>query len=413
MKNRTLPMKPRILFLITLVGVAIVTLPGAQATTITVTNTNDSGPGSLRQTLADANDGDTINFDSSLNGRAITLISGELLVNKSLTINGPGSNDLTVRGNGVSRVFHVTGGVTATIAEVAITNGRIIASDGGGIYNERSTLIVSNCTLSGNSARRGGGIYNDGSGSDGSATLSVLNSTLSDNAAGPAGGGGIYNNGSGEDGDATLSVLNTTLRGNYVTAIRYGDYGAGGGIFNTGGTLSILNSTLSGNYVLGIRGSGGGIFNIDGGTLSVLNSTLSGNSAHSGGGILNRGRGTFGSTIFNASPINSASGSIGYNLSSDNGGGILHSIGDRTNTNPLLGALQNNGGPTFTHALLPASPAIDAGNPTFTPPPDYDQRGPDFLRVANGRIDIGSFERQPMPRPTPTPRPDPSQTPRP
>jgi hypothetical protein len=68
----------------------------------------------------------------------------------------------------------------------------------------------------------------------------------------------------------------------------------------------------------------------------------------------------------------------------------------------MLGPLQNNGGPTFTHALLPGSPAIDAGDPNFTPPPDYDQRGPGFVRVFNGRIDVGSFEVQPTPTPTAT-----------
>jgi hypothetical protein len=86
--------------------------------------------------------------------------------------------------------------------------------------------------------------------------------------------------------------------------------------------------------------------------------------------------------------------SLGYNLSSDEGGGVLTEPGDQVNTDPLLGPLQNNGGPTLTHALLAGSPAIDAGDPSFTPPPFYDQRGPGFQRVVNGRIDIGSFEVQ-------------------
>ena len=85
----------------------------------------------------------------------------------------------------------------------------------------------------------------------------------------------------------------------------------------------------------------------------------------------------------------------GYNLSSDDGGGYLTGPGDQINIDPLLGPLQNNGGPTFTHALLPGSPAIDAGDPNFTPPPSTDQRGCPFDRVFNGRIDIGSFETQP------------------
>src|SRR5207249_2316251 len=82
------------------------------------------------------------------------------------------------------------------------------------------------------------------------------------------------------------------------------------------------------------------------------------------------------------------------NLSSDNGGGFLAATGDEINTDPMLGPLQDNGGATFTHALLPGSPAIDAGDPSFTPPPDYDQRGSGYSRIANGRVDIGAFEVQ-------------------
>ena len=95
--------------------------------------------------------------------------------------------------------------------------------------------------------------------------------------------------------------------------------------------------------------------------------------------------------------------SHGYNLSSDNGGGYLNGPDDQINTEPLLGPLQDNGGPTLTHALLPGSPAIDAGDPNFTPPPFYDQRGTGYDRVKNGRIDVGSFEVQTPPTPTPTP----------
>jgi len=105
--------------------------------------------------------------------------------------------------------------------------------------------------------------------------------------------------------------------------------------------------------------------------------------------------------------------SHGYNVCSDNGGGFLNGPGDQINTNPILGPLQNNGGLTFTHALLPGSPAIDAGDPNFTPPPLYDQRGSPFVRVFNGRVDIGSFEVQPPRRPTPAPRLRPTPAPRP
>jgi hypothetical protein len=105
--------------------------------------------------------------------------------------------------------------------------------------------------------------------------------------------------------------------------------------------------------------------------------------------------------------------SVGYNLSSDDGGGYLTGAGDQINTDPSLGPLQDNGGPTLTHALLPGSPAIDAGDPNFNPPPFKDQRDCNFDRVFNGRIDIGSFEAQPPRRPCPTPRPRPTPPPRP
>src|SRR5262249_54305759 len=159
----------------------------------------------------------------------------------------------------------------------------------------------------------------------------------------------------------------------------------------------------------------GGIWTSGQGVIS--NSTLSGNSGTNGGAINNRlgtleikstilKRGESGSNIVNDSGTLT---SDGYNLSSDDGSGYLVGPGDQINTDPMLGPLQDNGGPTFTHALLPGSPAIDAGDPKFTPPPHYDQRGPDFWRVRNGRIDSGSFEVQlgttPSPTPTPTPIP--------
>src|SRR5207253_11493070 len=116
-------------------------------------------------------------------------------------------------------------------------------------------------------------------------------------------------------------------------------------------------------------------------------------------------RGESGANILNDSGTVT---SDGYNLSSDDGSGYLIGPGDQINTDPLLGPLQDNGGPTFTHALLPGSPAIDSGDPKFTPPPFFDQRGAGFDRVVNGRIDKGSFEVQ---GPTATPTPTPTLTP--
>jgi hypothetical protein len=455
----------------------------AYAATLTVINTNDSGPGSLRQALADTNDGDTVNFDPALNGQTINLTSAELAMDKNITISGPGSDMLTVaRSSGTFRIFHVMSGHTVIIGGLTISggdgtpNGSGILNDhamltmdscalqnnfdqynyGGGVYNDGSggsaTLNILNSSVSGNHAYyAGGGIYNDAS-NGGSATLTIMNSIVSNNSAGFSDtggeGGGIYN------GGGTLTITSSTVSGNGAGApdpfpAGYGggvyNYGtltitnstinsnqvwlAGGGIYNSGGTLTITSSTVSGNGASGQHdgqpwGHGGGIYGggtitnstlsnnyatqsgggIDGGG-AITNSTISGNSATVGGGI-STGGGVIGDTILNNNSGANIDGTVtshGYNISSDDGGGNLTGPGDQINTDPMLGPLQNNGGPTLTHALLSGSPAIDAGDPNFTPPPYYDQRGPGFWRVRNGRIDIGSFEVQAGTTPTPTP----------
>jgi hypothetical protein len=265
-------------------------------------NTNDSGPGSLRQALADAHNEDVINFDPSLNGQTITLTSGELVVNKIVSIYSPDPNNLAIDANHASRVFHVTGGASAGISGLSIINGSASGLYGGGIYNDHAMLSVITCTLSGNSADAptggGGGIFNDAF--SGTATLYVLNCTLSGNSASYGYGGAIGNE--GYNGSATLTVLNSTISGNSAAS--------GGGIFTEGlvggnATLDVLNSTLSGNSA----SFGGGIYGrsdaFRGATLQVLHSTLSGNSATAGGGgIYNDGAITrLGNTVCNASAI--------------------------------------------------------------------------------------------------------------
>ena len=337
-----------------LIGFATLMLAGAPpllAATLTVTNTDDSGPGSLRQTIANASSGDTIVFGVT---GMIILLRGELVINKNLTINGPGAGSLEISGNSASRVFNISGPFTVAISGVTIKNAHS-ASDGGGINNS-GTLTVTDSTFSGNSAADGGGITNFG-------TLTVTNSTFSDNSATTFSGGGIVHSGSG-----TVTVTNSTFSRNSaangggitnfgtltVTNSTFSDNSAttfsGGGIATAGsGTVTVTNSTFSRNSA---ANGGGGIVN--GGTLmTVTNSTFSGNSAIGGGGIANAGTLTVKNTLLaNSRAGGNCSGSIislGHNLSDDDKCAFIQT-GDMNNTPAGLdpGGLKNNGGPTQT-----------------------------------------------------------------
>src|SRR3977135_3460568 len=203
----------------------------AQGATITVNSAADAGgtcPGAtctLRQAIATAVSGDTINFSAGL--PTITLTSTELLISKNLTITGPGANLLTVRRSdaaGNFRIFDITSNVT--ISGLTVSNG-LTTSVGGGINNASTgTVNLTNCTVSGNQAGGGGGINNDSSGG----TVNVTNCTLSGNSSGS--GGGILNNG------GTVTVTSSTISGNFAS-----DPGDGGGIRHRLGTVTITNST--------------------------------------------------------------------------------------------------------------------------------------------------------------------------
>jgi hypothetical protein len=433
----------RMLIYLSLVSLVVTS---AYTNTITVTNTDDSGSGSLRQALADANDDDTIDF--AVTG-TIGLTSGELLVNKSITVSGPGAETFAVNGNAKSRVFHIGSGKTVSILGLTITNG-YTTGYGGGIRNEQATLTLNSCTISNNSSssnaggaihndaenmghatlvindclvinNSGGGIYNDGV-KAGTATLEITDSILANNYSGNA----IYNRGFDcifcGNGTATVQISNSSITGNSPAAAIFSagqqccyptilldsstvNGNSGTAVYNTIlSSLVVSNSAISGN-------SDGGIYNDAGSNGSdISNSTMNNNGVE----IRNYGGplATLENTIFEVGPgghsiVSDGSSTVqsfGYNLSSDDGGGYLTGPGDQINVNPLLGPLQDNGGPTFTHELLPGSPAINAGDPNFVPPPDYDQRGAGYYRVRNGRLDIGSFEVQTAPRPSPTPR---------
>ena len=251
---------------------------------------------------------------------------------------------------------------------------------GGAIWNNGSVDIFDS-TISGNGAQFGGGIANYG-------TLTVTNSTLSDNGA--YGYRDMIGSGGGIDNHGLLSISNSALLNNSTEI--------SGGAISNAGTMTITNSTLSGNSA----DWGGGIWNAN--TVNISYSTLSGNSAEiEGGGIENSPEYSGSVTVNNSI--------IGLNLLGDNCGGALitdmgNNIEDadscgfdptkssQPNTDPLLGPLQGNGGPTFTHALLQGSPAIDTSD--LVGYPFTDQRG--ILRPKDGNsdgiaiCDIGAFE---------------------
>lgn len=319
------------------------------AATFTVSNLNDSGAGSLRKAVTDANanaGADVIDFQAGLTG-AITLTTGELAITDALTISGPGAANLTISGNNASRVFNVASGVNASISGLTISNGNAVGDDGGGIYNG-GTLTISNCTLSGNSASFGGGIANINAPS-----LTIISSTVSGNSA-TKNGGGIYSYGK-------LTIINSTVSGNSAVS------GVGGGL-EAFVELTMSSSTVSGNSALG----GGGIYNLD--TWTVKSSIVGGNT--SGGDCLGV-----------------ATSDLGSNLDTD-GSCVFTTV---TAAQLKLGPLAGNGGPTQTMALLAGSVAVDAaadctdasGNTLAT-----DQRG--VARPVGPACDIGAFEQEPI-----------------
>jgi len=343
-----------------------------------VENNNDSGAGSLRGVLAQACAGGTITFAPHVRG-AINLTSAELLINRSVTINGPGANLLSVQRSAVSempkfRIFNVSpASVVATISGLTISNGNVLGSgNGGGIYTA-GTLTLSSAVLSGNSATNGGGIWNQ------FGALTINRSTLSDN-----------------------SVSHPTISG------------SGGGIFNHGGLLNLAHSTISGNKALGPGGNsdsaGGIITNV--GTVNLSSSTITGNSGDLGGGLRNINGGTVRArnTIIalNSSPsgpdVNGPLTSENFNFIGNNAGATISPAqpSDLIGTpgaprDPRLGLLEDNDGPTLTHALLDGSPAIDAGHSSgaFTEQRGFNRRV-DQAGIAEATggdgTDIGAFE---------------------
>ena len=345
-------------------------------------------PGQLRFEITAAASGDTIVIPAgtiTLTGAAgeDANASGDLDITKSLIIQGAGAGVTIIDGGGIDRVFHIQFDTTLVISGVTVRTGSAsVVGDvvGGGIMNF-GTLTLNNTIVANNTANAGGGIMNFG-------TLTLNNTSVTGNTAANLGftnadGAGIVNQG------GTLTITNSTISGNQGgTAF----ISRGGGIRNVGGILVLRNSTVSGN----IANIGGGIDNQNG-TATLINSTITGNSANGRGGVSHftfSGSDTvtvMNTIVANNSPENCGGNSLtaaGHNLDSGTTCGFT-APGDLNSTDPLLGPLAHNGGPTQTHALLLGSPAIDAVT-SGCPPPATDQRG--VARPQGAACDIGAYE---------------------
>jgi hypothetical protein len=386
-----------------------------------VTNANDAGVGSLRYAVQNSNGNpgtDLIVFDPVFFSvsRVITLTTGQLSVTDSVNINGPGPQLAAISGNNASRIMAISSGsalLDVTISGLTLAQGNASGLQGGAIASFGENLTVANCVISGNSANSVGGILVlspgylnlidsqivnnsasfDVGGVGSSGGVNIVRSSISGNMAGGISGGLYVRNGLKMDDSTVANNLALTMGGGF-TLVNF-----------TPSTFLIRNSTISGNTA----GNGGGIllgysssfqFNS---TLMVQNSTITNNSAGTGtgGGIARLfGTGTIdiessicaGNTngvapdIFSTGTVNLKTSLVGNGLGfvpTDLGGNLPFG------TKAKLAPLADNGGPTWTHALLPGSPAINAGsNPSLVL---GDQRG--FARVFGGAADMGAVEQ--------------------
>ena len=378
------------------------------ASIVVVQNCNDSGPGSLRAAYANAVDNETIDLTQLACSR-VTL--GSALVDPvaaaNVTLLGPGKDLLAIDGNGLYQVLVHRGNGGLHVDHLTVTNGHYAGSHGGCISSaggvEATGTVVSSCVLdTAEYTARGGAIYAKDA-------VSLFDSTISDSSAKAVQdmgslGGGIYS--------SEIVVLRSTISGS--SAAR------GGGIFATG-LVYIQDSTLSGNHATYY---GGALYAHAGAFHTIKNSTISGNKADFvGGAIYTTSANIYNCTIaYNSTASRFASGAglrLGPSIlqssiiaKNTSGSGLIEDdvlayavvtasnslimasdgpvAGGSISVDPKLGPLQDNGGPTLTHALLPGSPAIGRGSNTSRL--GNDQRGAPFDRVDGASADIGAFE---------------------
>ena len=426
-------------------------LPSLVVTTGADSVNSFDGVTSLREAVnfANFNPGDdTIEFDASVftggSNSLIRLTEGELEITDTLTIDGSTGTDVTITGDANGDDITLAGNITDVVAsgdELLDDNSRVLNFSSNTL--DRDLMLVGLAITGGSSTSSGGGIrFTDVDG-----LVSLTNSAVSGNSttgndsidALGANGGGLFVAGS-------LGLTNSIVSGNGTT----GYFSDGGGIFSTRGSVTLNHSTVSGNTTSGNYSSGGAIYHTSGSGVTLINSTVSGNSTtgrYSGiagidsrssavsltGSTVTGNRGGYGISVF--SPFIGVSLTIENSIVAGNtsvdglpgdlfvggndsltinhsligvadGLSITGNVGNLTGTaalplDPQLGPLADNGGSTFTHALLPGSPAIDAGSNLLAVDQDgmpltTDQRG--FARLFDSTsqgtsiVDIGAFE---------------------
>jgi len=388
--------------------------PGVRppAGAIPVTTCDDAGPGSLRDAIAAAASGDTIDL-TQLDCSTITLTSGAIGVSQDdLSLIGPGATLLAIDGGGQSSIMRHSGAGTLSFDGLTLTHGRFAQyyGHGGCVFSPANIAlyhsVVSDCVVTGGFAR-GGAIFAvhdltivdsvifgnmaDGGNLDASGGgflvggyLRVVDSTISDNVAltAPA-PDGTFSVGGGADTFGDVMIVGSTISGNHAKNVA-------GIVFEAHGTPTavMIDSTVSGNIPTE-NGPFGGVYS--GVPLSVYNSTIAFNA---GIGLVS------GYAVLLESTIIADNVTFDFRLFT---GGSVSGANNLINVAPvvppdtirdcaLLQPLADNGGPTLTHALIGTSPAIDAGNNALALA--NDQRGDGFARVVGANADIGAFEWQ-------------------
>jgi hypothetical protein len=359
-------------------GAALAAAPTAEAATFNVTNLADSGAGSLRSAIAQANGAggaDTITFQSGLSGTIN--VGSDMAITEELAIDGPGSGAITLDGGDATQILDSTGADLTSVSGLTFTDGNSGPYPGGAISVYGGGVDLDDVIITSSSGSRGGGLFVGGN------DISINDSRFSDNTTGYTGGAIATDGSSGADPADEIVITDSTVTGNQAET-------AGGGIsfYDNYVDTTVEGSTISGNSIVDGGSSyeiGGGIWfedTYDGASTTVSNSTVSGNSAPDGGGGVSFGENFYGPTEVVNSTIHGNSATVGGGIqfadienvpftlrnstvtgndASDTGGGVFRGYAaGNTGTNAPL---------DVSSSIVSGNTAPGAGSPDFATNP--------------------------------------------